>query len=34
VLPNNSHQANNGKLSRNLRVHMARQLAFAAERGR
>jgi len=34
VSPNNSLQADKGKLSRHLRAHMARQLAFAAELGR
>ena len=29
--PNNSLQADKDKLSRHLRSHMARQLAFAAE---
>jgi hypothetical protein len=32
--PNNSLQADEGKLSRHLPAHMARQLAFAAELGR
>jgi hypothetical protein len=34
VLPNNSLQSDKGKLSRHPRAHMARQLAFAAERDR
>ena len=32
--PNHALQADKGGLSRHLRAHMARQLAFAAERGR
>lgn len=32
--PNHALQADNGKPSRHLRPHMARQLAVAAERGR
>jgi hypothetical protein len=32
--PNNSLQADKGKLSRRLRAHMARQLALAAELSR
>ncbi len=32
--PNISLQADKGKLSRHLRTHMARHLAFAAERAR
>ena len=32
--PNHALQADKGKLSRHLRPHIARQLAFAAERGR
>ena len=34
VSPNNSLQADKGKLSRHPHAHMARQLAFAAELGR
>jgi hypothetical protein len=34
VSPNNSLQADKGKLSRHLHAHMVRQLAFAAERSR
>jgi hypothetical protein len=34
VRSNNSLQADKGKLSRHLRAHMARQLAFAAELSR
>jgi hypothetical protein len=33
-MPNNSLQADKGKLSRHLHAHMARQLAFAAELSR
>jgi hypothetical protein len=32
--PNHALQADKGNLSRHLRARMARQLAFAAERGR
>ncbi len=34
MTPNNSLQADKGKLSRHLRAHMARQLAFAAKLSR
>jgi hypothetical protein len=34
MTPNHALQADKGELSRHLRPHMARHLAFATERGR
>ena len=34
MAPNHALQADKAKLARHLRAHMARQLAFAAERER